>query len=98
MAAEYDMVIIDSKAKIIEINPGSRSGRKKIIGKTTPYGKPEDPEYFQKYYETKYKTPIECTICGCFVTKYAMFKHTFTKFCRETKILKEKQEAINIAN
>ena len=98
MAAEYDMIIIDSKAKIIEINPRSRSGRKKIIGKTTPYGKPEDPEYFQNYYENKYKTPIECTICGCFVTKYAMFKHTFTKFCRETKILKEKQEAINIAN
>ena len=31
--AEYDIVIIDSKAKIIKVNPRSRSGRKKIIGK-----------------------------------------------------------------
>ena len=96
MATEYDMIIINSNVKIIETNPRSRTGRKKIIGKTTPYGKPEDPDYFKKYYETKYKTPIECTICGCFVTKYAMFKHTFTKYCRDTKILKEKEN--NIAN
>ena len=33
MATEYDMVITESKAKIIEINPRSRTGRKKIIGK-----------------------------------------------------------------
>ena len=36
MATEYDMVITESKAKIIEINPRSRTGRMKIIGKTTP--------------------------------------------------------------
>ena len=90
--AEYDMIIIDSKAKIIEVNPRSRSGRKKIIGKTTPYGKPEDPNYFKNYYETNYKTPIECTICGCFVTKYAMLKHTYTKYCIETG--KQKQQQI----
>ena len=92
MATEYDLVIIDSKAKIIEVSPRSRTGRKKILGKTTPYGKPEDPEYFKKYYETKYKTPIECTICGSFVTKYAMFKHTFTKYCIE--IGKQKQQTL----
>ena len=90
--AEYDMVIIDSKAKIIEVNPRSRSGRKKIIGKTTPYGKPEDPNYFKNYYETKYNTPLECTICGCYVTKYAMLKHTYTKYCIETG--KQKQQQI----
>ena len=33
--------------EIKQINPRSRSGRKKIIGKTTADGKPEDPEYFK---------------------------------------------------
>ena len=41
--------------EVKQINPRSRSGRKKIIGKTTADGKPEDPEYFKKYYEQNIK-------------------------------------------
>ena len=73
--------------EIKQINPRSRSGRKKIIGKTTADGKPEDPEYFKKYYEQNIKQTINCDGCGCLITKYAMRKHKLTKYCIQMTFL-----------
>ena len=74
--------------EVKQINPRSRSGRKKIIGKTTADGKPEDPEYFKKYYEQNIKQPILCDGCGSFITKYAMKKHKLTNYCIQITIFK----------
>ena len=68
-------------AEVQSINPRSRTGRRRILGKTTADGKPTDPEYFKKYYEQKIKQPINCDVCGTLITKYAMKKHKETKYC-----------------
>ena len=74
--------------EVKQINPRSRSGRKNIIEKTTADGKPEDPEYFKKYYEQNIKQPINCDGCGCLITKYAMKKHKLTNYCIQMTIFK----------
>ena len=74
--------------EVKEINPRSRTGRKRIIGKTTADGKPEDPEYFKKYYEQNIKQPINCDCCGSLITKYAMKKHKLTNYCIQMTIFK----------
>ena len=65
-------IIDESNIILIVANLRSRTGRKRVIGKTTEYGKPVDPNYFKTYYETKYKTPINCDVCGTLITKYAL--------------------------
>ena len=65
-------IIDESNIIVMVANPRSRTGRKRVIGKTTEYGKPVDPNYFKTYYETKYKTPINCDVCGTLITKYAL--------------------------
>jgi len=67
--------------EIQNINPRSRTGRRRILGKTTAEGKPADPEYFKKYYEQNIKQPLQCDVCGSLITKYAMKKHKETKYC-----------------
>ena len=81
-------IIDESQITVLVANPRSRTGRKRVIGKTTEYGKPVDPNYFKTYYETKYKTPLNCEVCGSLITKYAMLKHQQTKYCIMTGIFK----------
>ena len=76
-----DIQEIQEIQEIQNINPRSRTGRRRIIGKTTPDGKPEDPDYFKKYYELNIKQPLQCGVCGSLITKYAMRKHKETKYC-----------------
>ena len=75
-------------AEVQNINPRSRTGRRRILGKTTADGKPADPEYFKKYYEQKIKQPINCDVCGTLITKYAMKKHKETKYCIQMGVFK----------
>jgi len=81
-------IIDESNIIVVVANPRSRTGRKRVIGKTTEYGKPVDPNYFKTYYETKYKTPINCDVCGSLITKYALKKHQQTKYCITMGIFK----------
>ena len=48
-------IIDESNIIVIVANPRSRTGRKRVIGKTTEYGKPVDPNYFKTYYEKNIK-------------------------------------------
>ena len=43
-----DIQEIQEIQEIQNINPRSRTGRRRIIGKTTADGKPADTEYFKK--------------------------------------------------
>ena len=83
-----DIQDIQEIAEIQNMNPRSRTGRRRIIGKTTADGKPADPEYFKKYQEEKIKQPLNCDVCGSLITKYAMKKHKETKYCIQMGIFK----------
>ena len=45
--------------------------------------KPNDPEYFKKYYHLKLSKQVACCNCGAEVTSQKMSRHQKSKKCQE---------------
>jgi len=47
--------------------------------------KPKDPDYRNKYYQEKLKTPVQCPLCGHLINKTQMNRHQKSKKCLEVQ-------------
>ena len=45
--------------------------------------KPNDPEYFNKYYNEKNRVPVECPQCACMIPKLTLPRHMRSNKCKK---------------
>jgi hypothetical protein len=50
--------------------------------------KPNDPEYFNKYYNEKNRVPVVCPHCTCMVPKLTLLRHMRSNKCKKKANLK----------
>ena len=80
------------KAQIVAIFKNGKSWTppaesKRINPETGIYNnKPNDPAYFNKYYNEKNRVPVVCPQCACMVPKLTLLRHMRSNKCKRRQI------------